>query len=321
MSLNAPVKEWPDPSPANSPRTVPSHHVYDLMPDVVADDYLDSFYLQGSSQWDGFLHMKDPLTGMLYNDSPGSLLGIEAWAERGLAGRGVLLDLPRWAAAGGREWDWRSSITITGSDLEACAAGQGVELTLGTFLLVRVGWEAGYRRLDREQRVALSEQPPVNPGLESSVEMAARLWDWGVAAVGCDNPALEGSGRGRSPSRTASTRCFFRASGCRSPSSSSSMLAEACRAAGTYEFLFTAAPLNVTGGVGSPANALANPLMSAVDAGDRRAFAEFLATTTIDSIPGNALEQAKLLVASTFASAAVGRSTQSVEVLRAIARD
>ena len=61
--------------------------------------------------------------------------------------------------------------------------------------------------------------------------------------------------------------------------------------------------------------------MSEVDAGDRRAFAEFLATTTIDSIPGNALEQAKLLVASTFASAAVGRSTQSVEVLRAIARD
>jgi hypothetical protein len=34
-------------------------------------------------------------------------------------------------------------------------------------------------------------------------------------------------------------------------------LAEDCAADGVYEFLFTSAPLNVPGGVGSPPNALA----------------------------------------------------------------
>jgi hypothetical protein len=34
-------------------------------------------------------------------------------------------------------------------------------------------------------------------------------------------------------------------------------LAEACNERGAYDFLLTAEPLNMTGGVGSPANALA----------------------------------------------------------------
>jgi hypothetical protein len=34
-------------------------------------------------------------------------------------------------------------------------------------------------------------------------------------------------------------------------------LAAACHADGRYDFLFTSVPLNVTGGVGSPANAVA----------------------------------------------------------------
>ena len=34
-------------------------------------------------------------------------------------------------------------------------------------------------------------------------------------------------------------------------------LAAACRRAGRHEFLFTGVPLNVTGAVGSPANAVA----------------------------------------------------------------
>ncbi len=34
-------------------------------------------------------------------------------------------------------------------------------------------------------------------------------------------------------------------------------LAEACAADGVYEFMFTSAPLNILGGVGSPPNAIA----------------------------------------------------------------
>jgi kynurenine formamidase len=120
-----------------------------------------------------------------------------------------------------------------------------------------VGWEAGYRRLDRQERVALSERPPVNPGLESSVEMAARLWDWGVAAVGCDNPALEVRPRPVAIEDSLHALLLPRLGMPIAEFLLLDELAEACQEAGSYEFLFTAAPLNVTGGVGSPANALA----------------------------------------------------------------
>lgn len=103
----------------------------------------------------------------------------------------------------------------------------------------------------------LSRPAPLSgAGLAGSEEMAGFLWDSGIAAVACDNPAVEvvpadpadGSLHGRliAGLGMAIGELF-----------SFGALAEACRRQRRYEFLFVAVPLNVTGAVGSPANAVA----------------------------------------------------------------
>ena len=62
------------------------------------DDWLDSFYLQSTSQVDGLRHIRHPQHGF-YGGVPDEAidvgppeLGIQLLAEKGIAGRGVLLD-------------------------------------------------------------------------------------------------------------------------------------------------------------------------------------------------------------------------------------
>lgn len=249
VSLNAPV-DWPDP-PLYSRR--PVRHEVAVTPLGNHDDHLDSFYPQASSQWDGFGHVRDGRFGY-YNGASRHELGIDAWARRGIVGRGVLLDVARHLDAQGRPLDWRQRDVVTVADLESCAAAQGVAVGEGDVLVVRTGWTAGYQRLDRAGRAALGGTRPTCPGLEASTAMAARLWDWGVSAVAADNPALEAS--------PASSDWLHPHLLCRLGIPIGELwwleeLAEACAADGRYEFLLVAAPLHVTGGVGSSANALA----------------------------------------------------------------
>ena len=194
FNLNGSVTDWPNPNPAGY-RPPPDHHFVDLVPGMFRDDYLDGFFLQGSTQWDGFLHVADPATEKFYNGAEVDGPGIGAFAERGIAGRGVLLDVARYRAAIGRPLDWRSPDAIGVADLTGCAAAQGVVVNEGTIVLLRVGWEEGYRALSAQERVDyaaadFSEAAPY-PGLEASPEMAELLWDWGVAAIASDNIALE----------------------------------------------------------------------------------------------------------------------------------
>jgi hypothetical protein len=93
-------------------------------------------------------------------------------------------------------------------------------------------------------------------GLSGSEEMSRFLWDSGAAAVTADNPAVEtipvdlaiGSLHVRLiPSLGFAIGELF----------DFGALAAACHADACYDFLFTSVPLNVTGGIGSPANAVA----------------------------------------------------------------
>ena len=79
---------------------------------VARDDYLDNFYPQASSQWDGLRHIRHPRDGF-YNGvkaeeivAGGGKLGIENIAQRGIAGRGVLLDVGRHLENAGRSLDY-----------------------------------------------------------------------------------------------------------------------------------------------------------------------------------------------------------------------
>src|SRR5258706_15361130 len=74
------------------------HEVYQINK-TVKDDYLDSFFLQGSSQIDALRHVKDFVHGY-YQGIPESAivagapeLGIQLWAEKPVVGRAVLVDL------------------------------------------------------------------------------------------------------------------------------------------------------------------------------------------------------------------------------------
>jgi kynurenine formamidase len=262
FSLNGAVARWPDPSPAGR-RVRPRHRhtVVELVPGVVRDDFIDGFQLQGGTQWDGFLHMVDPATGASYNGADVSSPGVAAWAERGIAGRAVLLDVARWAADAGRPIDWRSRTEITPGDLTACAEHQGVSVEEGTILLVRLGWEEGYRSLSEEERMRHSPEDPRDrvpvPGLAPAAAMAELLWDWGVAAVACDNFSFEVAPYDVDFEHSLHNLLLARLGMPLGELWLLDDLAAACRAERRYEVFLTSAPLNLVHGVGSPANALA----------------------------------------------------------------
>ena len=83
------------------------------------DERLDNFYPQGSSQWDGFRHVRCRELGYYggVTDDPGpgnSRLSIHHWAREGVVGRGVLLDV---AASNGPDFDAFAESTINADDL------------------------------------------------------------------------------------------------------------------------------------------------------------------------------------------------------------
>lgn len=186
-------------------------------------------------------------------------LGIDAWAKRGIVGRGVLLDVYRWADAVGRSYDPFSRHEITVEDLQACARHQDVCFQTGDILLIRTGWLQRYLSLTATPQVdPSSKSPPGNhfAGLAASSSMKDFLHDTYFAAAACDNANFEAW-----PPESAEESLH------------ASMLplwgmpigelwdlealSERCGREGRWTFLVMSAPGNIPGGVGSPPNALA----------------------------------------------------------------
>jgi hypothetical protein len=257
------------PAPPFFGRKAMSHVIYPMGGGIGWDDWLDGFYLQSSSQWDGLRHIQGPdgFYGGWRGDpaeDPGPL-GIQHWAGPGIIGRGVLIDLAE-VAAGGTDRDYAgydpfSARRFTPDDIEVALAVQGAQLRPGDILCVRTGWIDKYLALGPAAREALAAEltDPMGyhcAGLSGSEEMSRFLWDSGVAAVAADNPAVE-----TVPVDPAAGSLHVRLI----PSLGFAIgelfdfaaLAAACHADGRYDFLFASVPLNVTGGVGSPANAVA----------------------------------------------------------------
>lgn len=227
------------------------------------DDRLDSFYPQASSQWDGLRHVRCRELGFYggVTDNPpdlGRRLGVQHWAAQGIIGRGVLLDVQRHLAQQGREYDPMAEFSVTAELLAEVAASQRVDVRRGDILCVRFGWVARYRQLDETGRQAYAALPGSPPfaGLAADESTAAALWNWQVAAVACDNPGAEVSPG--DPAVGSLHRRLVPALGVVvGELLDFDALATRCAADGRWSFLFTAVPLNVVGGVGSPANAVA----------------------------------------------------------------
>ncbi|MFJ8754962.1 cyclase family protein [Streptomyces sp. NPDC102441] len=258
FDMNGPQKGW-------RRRTNPVHTMLDTGTDAAlglqgfphglggADDVI-AMPLQCSTQWDGLGHIFDH--GKAWNGrdaaktvtSEGDLVtGIEHMAPH-VAGRGVLLDVGRRIGENGELPD---GFAITEEHLTATAEAQGVSVGRGDIVLVRTGQLARARR-DGWGDYAGGPAPGLSfttAGWLHGSEIAAIATDtWGfevrpnefdVAFQPLHQVAIPNIGLliGEMWDLDA--------------------LAEDCAADGAYEFWLTAAPLPITGAVGSPINPIA----------------------------------------------------------------
>ena len=163
FNLSLPLNE---PDPPIVERRKPYRHEIVEPERNSRDDKIDDLWNQASSQIDALSHMRYREFGF-YNGLEkaavdGGALGIDRWADHGIVGRGLLLDMPRYFASRGEPFDPSRDTAWQPDVLEAALAAQGVEPEEGDMLLLRTGWMAHYFSLSAEQRAALPQH--LGPG-------------------------------------------------------------------------------------------------------------------------------------------------------------
>jgi len=235
------------------------HHVFSSRNGQ--DDYLDGFYLQGSSQLDGLRHVRAREFGFYGGrqddeaGASGSKLGIEHWASRGVVGRGVLLDVSRHLDAMGTPVAPWAGGALTADLLREVASAQGVHFSVGDILMVRTGWMGAYLSLSVQGRAEVAESRSW-VGLEADAAMAEFLWDNHFAALVVDNPAVEHS-PGDPRVGSLHRRMIPLLGMAMGEFWNLEELAKFAAESRNYYSLLVSVPLNIPGGVGSPANAIA----------------------------------------------------------------
>jgi hypothetical protein len=84
------------------------------------------------------------------------------WADHGICGRGVLLDLVRHQTQAGKvplPYDPWTTHGISVAELQECAHSQGVTFKRGDILLLRMGFIQKYYGATTEERDALGGKP------------------------------------------------------------------------------------------------------------------------------------------------------------------
>lgn len=244
-----------------------------------SDDYLH-LNTQSGSQWDGLRHVGCIHANVFYQNVPRSqipfgplptphplhidhsqlLLGIHHWAQHGITGRGVLLDLVAHNERIGKYVDPCTKWSITVQELEECAKAQGTTFRQGDILVLRVGFIKRYLGATQEEKVkwAGMKGKVEIAGVEQTEEMKAWLWDNHFAALVSDQPAFEMFPPTPKPGFKGAMlhETILGLWGC--PIGEFFLLEELSEVAhklNRFEFFFTSWPLNVLGGVGSTANA------------------------------------------------------------------
>jgi kynurenine formamidase len=209
--------------------------------------------LQSGTQWDSLAHII--FEKQMYNGydatwvgSKGALRNDIANARDRVVGRGVLLDIPRHR---GLPW-LEPGDQIHSEDLDECARSQGVAVGRGDILLIRTGQIAQCRAAGSWGTYAGGPAP----GL--ALDSASWIFERDVGAVACDTWGLEVQPN-QTPDVFQPLHIILIVSMGLLVGEIFDLeaLAEDCAADNRYEFLFTAPPLPITGGVGSPVNPLA----------------------------------------------------------------
>jgi kynurenine formamidase len=262
FDTNGPQKGW-------RRRTNPVHTMTDTGTDAErgnqgfphgiggADDVI-AMPLQCSTQWDGLGHIFDhgnAWNGRRAGDvvtSDGDLVtGIEHAASV-IVSRGVLLDVGRHLSPATGELADGYAVTV--ADLEATIAAQGESSRVGRgdIVLVRTGQYARTRR-DGWGDYAGGPAPGLSlttAGWLHRTEIAAIATDtWGfeVRPNEFDAPAFQPLHQVVIPNMGLTIGEMWNLDA----------LADACARGGRYDFLLSAAPLPITGAVGSPINPIA----------------------------------------------------------------
>ncbi|MET9724722.1 cyclase family protein [Streptomyces zaomyceticus] len=258
FDINGPQKGW-------RRRTNPVHTMLDTGTDAAlgnqglphgiggADDVI-AMPLQCSTQWDGLGHIFDH--GKAWNGRPAEqvvtsdgdqVTGIEHMASH-IAGRAVLLDVGRTAGENGELPD---GFAINEEHLAAAAEAHGVTVGRGDIVLVRTG------QLARVQRDGWGDYAGgAAPGL--SFTTASWLHGSEIAAIATDTWGFEVRPNEFDHAFQPLHQVVIPHIGLLIGEMwDLEDLAGDCAADGVYEFWLTAAPLPITGAVGSPVNPVA----------------------------------------------------------------
>ena len=207
--------------------------------------------LQAASQWDALSHVY--YDDKLYNGfSAGSVTslgafhcGIEKVDVKGIASRGVLLDLVRHRGA---DVFLEQGNPITPEELDDVVRAQGVTVGRGDIVLIRTGWWTRF--------LQTGNRTEPYSGLDWSC--ASWLHDHEIAAVAADNLQVEDLVSGVDgvflPLHLLCLRDMGMIFG---EYWDLTALAADCATDGVYEFQLVAPPLRFVGAVGSPVNPIA----------------------------------------------------------------
>ncbi|UPJ71872.1 cyclase family protein [Bradyrhizobium sp. 187] len=214
-----------------------------------ADDAIN-MPCQASTQWDALCHVF--LDDKMYNGYDARLVDVKGAKKLGIehvrdkmVGRGVLLDVARFKGVPSLD----DGYAVTCADLDGCAEAQGVKIRKGDFVILRTGHQE--RCLSAGDWTGYAGGPA--PGF--AFETCFWLKNKDIAAICSDTWGCEVRPNETSEANQPWHWVVI-------PSIGISMgeifylkeLAEDCAADRVYEFFFTAPPLHLPGGAGSPIN-------------------------------------------------------------------
>ncbi|KAL4806516.1 putative cyclase-domain-containing protein [Aspergillus unguis] len=233
-------------------------------PRVINDDII-TFNTQTSTQWDSFRHFAYQAEGKFYNgvtqedihNTPNTTVnGLDAWSEKAIAGRGILIDYASWIADKQTgEYNALATHGITVDEIEAIMAEKDIVPRTGDILFLRTGYVGAYSKLDDKGKEALTTEHAW-PGLHQGEKTARWLWERQFAAVAGDNPGLEAV----PPLDEKWMLHPILLAGWGTPIGELfdlEALAEMCKRKKRWSFFVTSVPLNYRGAVASPPNAMA----------------------------------------------------------------
>ena len=265
-----------EPSKGVPPPNSPEHVVFEHHVSVGVQgrsDYVDHWPLHGGwAHLDGLLHKRYREFGYYGGrqeediDRDG-LLGIDKWAQHGMIGRGVLIDVAAYLDRHGEVLDTNKRFYIGHELIQNVAREQGVTFASGDIILLRTGWQRWYLGLSAAEKARIgnataeAERKDIDYIVLDRFQSTAEwLWDHQIVAIWADNGAVESHSLG-DPEQEGIGSMHRRMLALMGMGIGEFFifdeLAEDCAKDGVYECMVSAKPINLPGAVGSSANAYA----------------------------------------------------------------